>query len=406
VKYSSFVLVFSFFLVGCHSHSDFERDVTDPIMIAVPASIRVAAEDASGTPATESAITAFLNSSSASDLIDGPLIVTNDAPAVFPLGDTVVTFTATDSAGNKVSVRVIVTVADLTAPILILPENIILMTSQDNGIEASRTEIETFLNAVTASDNFDINVDISNDAPTDFFPYGETEVEFTASDAQGNVATATAVVTVILEVILTDFNPDTQAGQIQRLPAFADNEVLSTDLSVEPLNLLNLKNALAEGDFHTPTLNTRLYDLPVGSGTETAVISMFDGLDTVRSSGERHVMIELAFDWSSDGEILDIVVPAQSMDMLYTNQIDTVFNLIAENLESNDFSVTREGIVYPEILDDAFLRALAKITDLPLDELLDSGTYTFQVQSSLPFTLVDGSTVTQVDAIVKIEADQ
>jgi len=405
VKNSIFVLIFSLLVVGCHSHSGTEPDRQKPVITA-PLAISIAAEDATGILATDVAVTEFLSSITAVDNLSGPLIVTNDAPEVFPLGDTLVTFTASDSAGNKARFTVVVTVADLTAPILILPENIILMTSQDNGIEASRTEIETFLNAVTASDNFDINVDITNDAPTDFFPYGETEVEFTASDAQGNVATATAVVTVILEVILTDFNPDTQAGQIQRLPAFADNEVLSTDLSVEPLNLLNLKNALAEGDFHTPTLNTRLYDLPVGSGTETAVISMFDGLDTVRSSGERHVMIELAFDWSSDGEILDIVVPAQSMDMLYTNQIDTVFNLIAENLESNDFSVTREGIVYPEILDDAFLRALAKITDLPLDELLDSGTYTFQVQSSLPFTLVDGSTVTQVDAIVKIEADQ
>jgi hypothetical protein len=181
---------------------------------------------------------------------------------------------------------------------------------------------------------------------------------------------------------------------------------LSTDLSVEPLNLLNLKNALAQGDFHTPTLNSRLFNLPVGSGTETAIISMFDGLDAVRSSGERHVMIEITFDWSSDGEILDVVVPAQIMNMLYTNQIDTVINLTAENEVLNSFSVTREGIVYPEILDDAFLRALAKITDLPLDELLDAGFYTFQIQSSLPFIFVDGSTVTQIDAIVKIEADQ
>ena len=179
MKYSIFVLMFSFFLVGCHSHSEVERDRTDPIMIGVPASISVAAEDASGTPATESAITAFLNAPSASDLVDGSVIVTNDAPSVFPLGDTVVTFSASDSAGNKVSVRVIVTVVDLTAPILVLPENLTLMTSQDNGIEASRTEIETFLNAVTASDNVDINVGITNDAPTDFFPYGETQVEFT-----------------------------------------------------------------------------------------------------------------------------------------------------------------------------------------------------------------------------------
>ena len=309
-------------------------------------------------------------------------------------------------SGNKVSVSVIVTVKDLTAPFLILPDNISLLTSQDNGIEVSRAEIETFLNAITVSDNVDIEVDITNNAPVDFFPYGETEVEFTATDAQGNSSSVTGVVTVILEVVLTDFNPDTQVGQIQRLPAFTDNGILTTDLSVEPLNLLNLQNALVEGDFHTPTLNTRLYDLPVGSGTETAFISLFDGLDTVRSAGERHVLLELTFDWSSDGEKLDIVVPAQFMDILYTNQLDTVISLIAENEFLNSFSVTREGIVYPEILDDAFLRALGKFTDLPLDELLDAGTYTFQVQTSLPFNIVDGSIVTQIDAIVKIEADE
>ena len=41
--------------------------------------------------------------------------------------------------------------------------------------------------------------------------------------------------------------------------------------------------------------------------------------------------------------------------------------------------------------------------DLPLDELLDVGTYTFQVISSLPFTFIDGSPVTQIDAIVQID---
>ena len=294
----------------------------------------------------------------------------------------------------------------MAAPFLIIPDDLTLYTSQDNGIEASRAEIEAFLNAVNASDNVDISVAVTNNAPTDFFPYGETLVEFTATDAQGNVAKGTGVVTVILEVVLTDFNPDTQVSQIHRIPAFIDNEVLRTDLSVEPLNLLNLKNALVEGDFHTPTLNSRLFDLPVGSGTETAIISMFDGLDSVRDSGERHVMIEMIFDWSSDGERLDVVVPAQVMDMLYTNQIDTVINLTTENYVLNTFSVTREGIVYPEILDDAFLRALAKITDLPLNDLLDSGTYTFQLRSSLPLIFVDGSIASQIDAVVKIEADQ
>jgi len=396
-------------LVGCHGsfHGGYDEanDTVKPIIIA-PTSVTLPASDASGTSSSDDIVSEFLDSILATDDFDGTVTVSNDAPEIFPLGDTTVFFVATDSSGNRCTSSVVVTIADLAAPFLIIPDDITLYTSQDNGIEASRAEIEAFLNAVNASDNVDISVAVTNNAPTDFFPYGETLVEFTATDAQGNVATGTGVVTVILEVVLTDFNPDTQVSQIHRIPAFIDNEVLRTDLSVEPLNLLNLKNALVQGDFHTPTLNSRLFDLPVGSGTETAILSMFDGLDSVRDSGERHVMIEMTFDWSSDGERLDVVVPAQVMDMLYTNQIDTVINLTTENYFLNSFSVTREGIVYPEILDDAFLRALAKITDLPLDELLDAGTYTFQLKSSLPLTFVDGSIASQIDAVVKIEADQ
>jgi len=405
-----FVLTVSLLLVGCHGSYDESygetADTIKPVITAASDAVTLPASDVSGTLLTDPVISGFLDSVVAIDNIDGTVEISNNAPDIFPVGVTAVLFVATDSSGNRSTLSVLVTITDLTAPVLIIPDNITLYTSQDYGVEASQTEIEAFLNAVTASDNFDVSVDIVNNAPTDIFPYGETLVEFTATDAQGNFATGTGVVTVILEVVLTDFNPDTQVSQVHRLPAFINDEVLSTDLSVEPLNLLNLKNALVEGDFHTPTLNSRLLVLPVGSGTETAIISMFDGLDSVRDSGERHVMIEMTFDWSSDGEILDIVVPAQVMDMLYTNQIETVINLTTENFVLNTFSVTREGIVYPEILDDAFLRALAKVSDLPLDELLDSGTYTFQVQSSLPFTFVDGSTVTQIDAIVKIEADQ
>lgn len=91
--------------------------------------------------------------------------------------------------------------------------------------------------------------------------------------------------------------------------------------------------------------------------------------------------------------------------MVYTNTLNTVIDLVVENEVENSFTVTKEGINYPETLDRTFLNALGKFTDLPLDELLDAGTYTFQLQTTLPFTYVDGSTVTQVDAIVKIEAE-
>jgi hypothetical protein len=70
---------------------------TTPPTIPVPGSITLTAS--SDVPATDRNIVAFL-ALKAHDLVDPSPIVTNDAPAVFPQGTTVVTFQAIDSSGN------------------------------------------------------------------------------------------------------------------------------------------------------------------------------------------------------------------------------------------------------------------------------------------------------------------
>ena len=84
-------------------------DTTPPIL-TVPAPITVTAALAEGIPATAPALFEFLGAAHASDLVTlAPQIVT-DAPAVFPVGETTVIFTARDEAGNTTSVPVTVTI--------------------------------------------------------------------------------------------------------------------------------------------------------------------------------------------------------------------------------------------------------------------------------------------------------
>ena len=58
------------------------------------------------------------------DIIDSQPTITNDA-TTFPLGETLVTWTATDFSGNSASATQTITVVDTTSPVLIAPESII-----------------------------------------------------------------------------------------------------------------------------------------------------------------------------------------------------------------------------------------------------------------------------------------
>ncbi|MEK6944697.1 MAG: hypothetical protein AABW55_04585, partial [Thermoproteota archaeon] len=114
--------------------------------------------------------------------------ITNDAPAVFPLGDTVVTWTATDSSGNLVNATQTITVVDTTAPTI---ETLPLIT-----VEATSLAANPVLLATPKAQDSVSNVIITNDAP-DVFQFGETIVTWQAIDEAGNFVTTTQNVSVI-----------------------------------------------------------------------------------------------------------------------------------------------------------------------------------------------------------------
>ena len=152
---------------------------TTPPVVTPPPDVTV---EATGpfTPVDLGPATAF-------DAVDGTLVPTPSPAGPFPVGATVVTWSATDAAGNTGSATQLVTVRDTTPPALSPPPDLVVeatgpLTPVDLGTAVAVDLVSGAL-AVTPS-------------PSGPFPLGTTVVTWVAVDGAGNSASATQRVTV------------------------------------------------------------------------------------------------------------------------------------------------------------------------------------------------------------------
>jgi hypothetical protein len=143
------------------------------------------------TEATGPAGASVAFSASASDSVDGALTPSCSANSgdTFSLGTTLVSCSATDSSGNTSSGSFNVSVVDTTAPSLDLPDSFSVEATGPSGAAA------TF--SASATDIVDGSVSVLCDANSgDIFPVGATTVSCSATDAAGNTANGSFIVTV------------------------------------------------------------------------------------------------------------------------------------------------------------------------------------------------------------------
>lgn len=94
-----------------------------PPVVTCPADITIDCTGDGGTPADDPQLAEFFAGFTATDPCDTNLTLTNDAPELFPAGETVVTFTATDGSGNSASCSATVTVIDTLPPAIAVELN-------------------------------------------------------------------------------------------------------------------------------------------------------------------------------------------------------------------------------------------------------------------------------------------
>ncbi|MFM7797302.1 MAG: HYR domain-containing protein, partial [Candidatus Nitrosotenuis sp.] len=214
------------------------------------------------------------------------LAITNDAPEFFPLGETTVTWTVSDTSGNTNTAAQIVSVVDTTAPIITIPENIIKEADSLNTTKFSIGDaVANDLNKVES---------ITNDAP-EFFPLGETIVTWTATDGAGNTSTATQKITIV----------DTTKPEISK-PSDITQEAIS---KLE--NTVTLETPLASDNVRIESITNDAPEFfPLGETIVTWTAT--DGAGNLESISQKIIIQDTIS--PKFAKISDVVVEATSKD--------------------------------------------------------------------------------------------
>jgi hypothetical protein len=194
---------------GTGSHSIFNKGVTTVTVTAgnicgtATCSFTITVEDHQDPVITAPAtVTVYANSNCQATNVNlgtpttadncGVAGVSNNAPAVYNIGTTVVTWTVKDLSGNYNTAKQEVKVVDTSKPKLTCPVDIVVSASAVVGGQAG-----AYANyAATATDNCGTPVVTYSINSGSFFPLGTTTVTVTAKDASGNTTTCTFKVTV------------------------------------------------------------------------------------------------------------------------------------------------------------------------------------------------------------------
>ena len=203
--------------------------------------------------------------------------VGNDAPSVFPLGTTTVTWTVTDDSDNTQTATQTVTVKDNQKPTISAPA----AASGTTNVACTSTNVN--LGSPIVSDNCTAkaNLTVTNNAPS-AFPIGNTTVTWTVKDAANNTATATQIVTVTDNINPTITAPAAASGTTNVActstnvnlgsPVVADNCTAKANLTVT-------NNAPSAFPIGNTTVTWMVKDEANNTATATQIVTVTDNIN-------------------------------------------------------------------------------------------------------------------------------
>jgi len=142
---------------------------------------------------------------------------------------------------------------------------------------------------------------------------------------------------------------------------------------------------------------------PIGAGSGTVDLIVTTGADGDRAESESQLHCQLQINWQSDGSIIAITEPEQSISLVVNRaglKITTTIN------EFDIMSVSVDQTTGAATLDIKLLSALSegvKVAGGLLDTLLVPRTLHIKVATTMPIADADGVDVSEINAIIKLD---
>jgi gliding motility-associated-like protein len=228
--------------------------------------------------------------------------VTNNAPSVFPIGSTTVTWTVTDGSGNSATATQVVTVTDVTNPTITAPVAITVTTN--SGCEASGIALGLPITA----DNCTV-ASVTNNAPATF-PIGTTTVTWTVTDASGNTSTATQTVTVIDNINPSIIAPSAVTFYVSS-GCSVNGIVIGTPVTADNCTVASVtNNAPATFPIGSTTVTWTVTDGAGNSAVATQVIQVIDTIAPTALVND----VTVALDLTGTATVTSSMIDAGSFD--------------------------------------------------------------------------------------------
>ncbi|WP_055446406.1 T9SS type B sorting domain-containing protein [Lacinutrix mariniflava] len=320
--------------------------------------------------------------------------LTNNAPAIFPIGNTTVTWTATDGVGNTNTCEQIVTVEDNESPTFTAPEDIQVFSDINSnyniGIGITGDVLDELDNCSTGIEaTFTENI-IDGECPGSKIITRVWSLE----DTNGNSATdQTQTITVLNDTILANQNLETYSV-CDDTPETDNNIANNTtifDLSIQDNNVLNgLDNSIYSVSYYTTledaeqSLNAlaNLYENTINPQTIYARVDNNSPGSTCYAIAELGLTVE-SLPYIELEESYLICVDANGIAI----DDSTVINIPLNQAEYS-FSWSYNGIIIPNEIGTSLTPTQSGEYNLMVTDIVGpfmcANNYTFIVEASAP----------------------